>query len=351
MSVTSIEWTDRNWPWARGCSMARGSELGGCLNCYAARMAARFPWGRGFARNTENGPRWTGKVELQPQALDEPLRVKKPQRWFPSTFDPFHESLKDEEIDRAFAVMALAEQHTFQILTKRAARMQAYLSDSFTPTRIAHAAVARPEVGSSMNALASRVLWGGSEKGGFIPLGLTPWPLPNVWAGVSVENPDQLKRVDHLKDTPAALRFVSFEPLLDDLGELILDGIHWAIFGGESGPGARRCNVAWIRRGVRQCRRQGVAPFVKQLGANVIDRNDVGFEAETEVWAEGPDAGRPTNPSAWPTPHGGVEDNIDGTRDDYQGAPVRVHLKSSKGGDPSEWPSDLRVREFPKVPA
>lgn len=120
-------------------------------------------------------------------------------------------------------------------------------------------------------------------------------------------------------------------------------GISWTIVGGESGPGARPCDVAWIRSVVRQCREAGVPCFVKQVGAVVHDRNDAGFDAMSEVWADGPDAGQPTNPSAWPEP---IEVE-DAEYQSHQGAAVRVRLRDPKGGDPLEWPSDLRVREFP----
>jgi hypothetical protein len=122
--------------------------------------------------------------------------------------------------------------------------------------------------------------------------------------------------------------------------------VDWVIVGGESGPHARPCRVEWVRSVVEQCRAAGVSCFVKQMGAFVVDRNDAGFEAETETWADGPDAGKPTNPQAWPTPVDVVHD-LDGTIDGYQGAPVRVVLSDRKGGDMNEWPEDLRVREVP----
>src|SRR5690606_26980225 len=130
--------------------------------------------------------------------------------------------------------------------------------------------------------------------------------------------------------------------------EEALPGIDWVIVGGESGPGARPCDIEWILSIVQQCKRAAVPVFVKQLGAFVVDRDDVGFEADRSVWAEGPDAGQPTDPRAWPRPVD-VEFDIHGFREEYQGAPVRVHLRDRKGGDPSEWPEDLRVRQWPEV--
>jgi protein gp37 len=328
---TSIEWTDRTWNPVRGCT--RVSE--GCRNCYAERMASRgFSWAKGFAEATPGGPRWTGKVELIPSALAEPIRWRKPQRIFVNSMsDLFHESLPDGDIARIWGVMGeanvLDRGHTFQILTKRPARMLDYITKQ-------------------------QAAWKRLRLEG---------PLPNVWLGVSVEDQATAdERIPLLLQTPAAVRFVSYEPALApvDLRAWTLAehgrraigagaGLSWVIVGGESGPGARRFSVSWARSVARVCHAAGISVFVKQLGANVIDRNDAGFEAENETWAEGPDADKPTNPSAWPTPDGGVEDNIDGFRDDYQGAPVRVRLRDRKGGDMAEWPSDLKIREFPKV--
>ena len=127
-------------------------------------------------------------------------------------------------------------------------------------------------------------------------------------------------------------------------------GIGWAIVGGESGHGDRPCRVEWIRDIVRQCRDAGVPVFVKQLGSFIVDRNDRGFDATAETWADGPDEGKPTDPEAWPDMPD-LEEDLDGTRDGYQGAPVRVRLVDRKGGDMAEWPADLQVREFPVVKA
>jgi len=134
-------------------------------------------------------------------------------------------------------------------------------------------------------------------------------------------------RVDILREPPAAVRFLSIEPLLENMGELDLTGIDLIIFGGESGPDARPCDLAWIRDGVRQCKAAGVSAFVKQAGANVIDRND--------HFGGGP--------GDWP------DDTDHGPSERFQGATVRVYLRDSHGGDWSEWPEDLRVREMPRV--
>jgi protein gp37 len=132
------------------------------------------------------------------------------------------------------------------------------------------------------------------------------WPLPNVWLGVSVEDRASLPRLDTLRETPAALRFVSIEPLLEDLGRIRLGGIDWVIVGGESGPGARPFDLAWARSTVQQCRAGGVPVFVKQLGAKPYDGDSLGHER------------------------------------------YDLLLRDRKGADPAEWPEDLRVREFPR---
>lgn len=330
---SSIEWTDATWNPVRGCSMAKGSETGGCLNCYAAREAIRH-LGRndpfhGFARMTDSGPRWTGKVELVEKHLDDPLHWRKPRRVFVNSMsDLFHESLPDEAIDRIFAVMALCPQHTFQVLTKRPERMRVWSGRSdgvMDAMRAAH--------GNDVAAIR--------------------WPVPNVWLGVSVENQKTADaRIPLLLQTPAAIRFVSYEPALEavDLshhgcgalpiyreaatvtdrcmpsgvsvqrpgrrGWIRHDGCHvdWVIVGGESGPGARPFNLRWAHRTIEQCAAAGVACFVKQLGAKA------GMPSCADFACTHPDCS-----VHW------------------------LYLRDRKGGDPSEWPAALRVRQFPRL--
>lgn len=259
MKYTKIEWTDRCWNPTRGCSMAKGSETGGCLNCYAARMAARnLPGHRSpstgdpFARLMPSGPRWTGKVELIESKLTEPLHWKKPQRVFVNSMsDLFHEALPDEAIDRVFAVMALCPHITFQVLTKRPKRMREWLS----------------RINAEYSIQTSMVP----------PVKIKCWPLPNVWLGVSVEDQATAEaRIPLLLQTPAAIRFVSYEPALGPVDwftfceqvqkRAILLDIDWLIAGGESGPGARPPHPEWFQQTRDQCQSAGVAFFFKQWG-------------------------------------------------------------------------------------
>ena len=279
--MSGIEWTDRTWNPVRGCS--RVSE--GCRNCYAEVIASRFgsvsgsPF-NGFARDGK----WTGRVELIEHRLRDPLSWRKPCRVFVNSMsDLFHEGLPDEAIDRVFAIMALAYQHTFQVLTKRPERMHEYLRGHAAGGRHIWRAAQQVEMPRGRNKPAPG------------------WPLPNVWLGVSVENQAAADRILVLLQTPAAVRFISAEPLLALVGlSAWLDSIDWVIVGGESGPNARGCHLGWIRSIVQQCKAADVPVFVKQLGA------------------------RPYS------------------------ATQHVTIRDRKGGTMSEWPEDLRVREFPR---
>ena len=261
---SKIEWTDATWNPVRGCS--RVSE--GCRNCYAERIAARFsklpaeyegtfrPPGifGGFSEMTKAGPRWTGKVELIKSKLDEPLHWREPRRIFVNSMsDLFHESLSDGAIDRVFAVMALCPKHTFQVLTKRSERMQKYM----------------------LSRQRSSTFWKSSCPFGYTfdfvsqldgkGYSLLPFPLPNLHLGVSCENQATKPRIEFLRQTPAAVRFLSLEPLLENIGVIDLTGIHQVIVGGESGPGARPMNPDWVRSIIQQCKAARVAVFVKQI--------------------------------------------------------------------------------------
>ncbi|WP_029066554.1 phage Gp37/Gp68 family protein [Labrenzia sp. DG1229] len=254
---TDIEWTDNTWNPVRGCS--RVSE--GCRNCYAEIMAARFSgpgqWGEGLAEIVRKPDgaidhRWTGKLIAAPEhVLLAPLKWKKPRLVFVnSTSDLFHENVPDDLIDRVFAVMALTPHITYQVLTKRPERMRTYLT---TPLRQHHIVNAQVQLPSPAP-----------------PRGIWPHlPLPNVWFGVSIE--DQVTadtRVRYLIDTPAAIRFVSVEPLLAsvDLSPWLVF-LNWVICGGESGPDARPLHPDWARQLRDQCAELEVPFFFKQWGA------------------------------------------------------------------------------------
>jgi len=354
---TSIEWAESTWNPMVGCS--RVSE--GCRNCYAERVAVRFMDGA-IVKRAQNGhgPRWTGKVVLLEHRLDQPLRWKRPRRIFVnSLIDLFHESVPDGWIDRVFAVMALAPQHTFIVLTKRAARMRAYLTRPGASLSVGNAIMARGSWKHQrpIRLVGARAIDDITREGERLDV---DWPLPNVWLLVSCENQQTAdERIPELLQTPAAVRGISAEPLLgpidlngmsrtpgaaadeitdedDALGPPLggAGGLDWVIVGGESGPGARPCGVAAVRDIVRQCRAAQVPCFVKQLGADVRDRNDAGFDGCDE--------------RSWPDmPDDRIEHDLSGYREEWQGAEVRVRLRDRKGGDPSEWPEDLRVREFP----
>lgn len=300
--MTNIEWTDETWNPTRGCSRVSP----GCVNCYAERVAVRFEWrnvaGEGGEKvapgpfhgfiTTKNGhPAWTGKVELIESKILEPLRWKKPRRIFVNSMsDLFHEAIPANDIAEVFRVMQRADWHTYQILTKRADRLAEIM----------------PRIVATFGL------------------------MPHVWLGVSVENQQYAdERIPLLLQTPAAVRFVSYEPALGPVDfskwlcgcgvpggafEGMCNGQHgldWVIVGGESGPGARAFDIAWARNTIEQCRRAGVACFVKQLGAFPCEEREYGT-------AKG-------------------------------SSPVPMKLKDRKGGDPSEWPDDLRVRQFPQT--
>ncbi len=270
---SSIEWTDATWPIVTGCSIASP----GCAYCYAMRLAGTrlkaHPSRAGLTAPSKAGPVWTGEVRFNEQWLTQPLRWKRPRSIFVAAHgDLFHEDVPARWIDKVFAVMALAPQHTFQILTKRAKRMRQYLA---------------PFDSRRADALGSFVL----ELGYRGPLEALQWPLPNVWLGVSAEDQRRYdERKDDLRETPAAVRFFSFEPLL---GPIVGDWFgDWAISGGENGP--RPTLRAWTRSIRDQCAAAGVAYFHKQNG-EWIDADEHFDELSKLAIFRGPD-GKPFKP-------------------------------------------------------
>jgi protein gp37 len=252
---SKIEWTDASWNPIRGCTKISP----GCKHCYAATFAERFrgvpghPFEQGF------------DLRIVVDKLSDPLAWKMPRKIFVNSMsDLFHEGVTDEYISRIAEVMIKANWHTYQVLTKRSERMRDLLN-----TKLRLAAQAQ-----------------------------------HIWWGVSVEDRKYgVPRIAHLQQAKVAVRFLSVEPLLEDLGDLDLTGIHWVIVGGESGHGARPFELAWARNLIRECQRQQVACFIKQLGR--------------QPWDNG----------------------------------KTLKLASRKGGNMVEWPADIRVREYPHVAA
>ena len=333
-AATAIEWTDASWTpiRARALEIQRdgsGKERLGwhcehvseaCRNCYAEAINRRLGTGFDFKPGTlrsGRGGRDRPELFLDDTMLTVPLRWRRPRRIFVcSMTDLFAAFVPDEWIDRIFAVMALCPQHTFQVLTKRAERMRNYLTANTGAWDTGHACGRVAEIVERMRT--------DNRPVGPLPHrepGERWWPLPNVWLGVSAERQKEAdERIPPLLATPAAVRFVSAEPLLGpiDFTRYLHDSdcrqfefgictchdprevrLDWIIVGGESGPNARPFDTAWAASIVEQCRAAGVACFVKQLGAHVI-----------------------------------------------QGSERRIK-RDRKGGDMSEWPHDLRIREFP----
>lgn len=233
MKKSKIEWTESTWNPVTGCSKISP----GCLNCYAERMALRLKaMGQ---HNYRNG----FKVTCHKETLELPLRWKKPQMIFVNSMsDLFHEKVPDDFILDIFSTMQCAKQHQYQILTKRAERL----------TQLS------PEL---------------------------PW-LKNIWMGVTVESAEYKYRIDYLRYTSAHIKFLSLEPLLNDIGELDLNEIDWVIVGGESGPGARPMKIEWVRSIREQCLAQNVPFFFKQWGG--VNKKKAGRVLDGKTWDKMP---------------------------------------------------------------
>jgi protein gp37 len=335
---TNIQWTDKVWNPTTGCTRVSPE----CKNCYAfALHDMRHAAHKAGKQVPAQYAKPFTELQMFDDRLGTPLSWRKPCRVFVNSMsDLFHEDVPDLFIQKVFGVMSLCGQHTFQVLTKRPERMARWFAENTLCQCQAELCVNGPGVETTPTG-KSRVRDTSAINGTRGPTvgDGNHWPLPNVWLGVSVGTRRRKDWIDVLRQVPAAVRFVSFEPLLEDLGPLDLAGIGWAIVGGESGPGSRPLRPEWVRRIVNQCRDAGVPAFVKQFGANIVDRNDAGFDG--------------CNLGGWPAceEYGGlirVEENINGFREEYQGADVRVRLPDKKGGNPDEWPADLRVREFPE---
>lgn len=288
MSDTKIEWATKVWNPVTGCTKVSP----GCAHCYIERTPPFRMNGRKFVKGT------TG-VTMHPERVVQPYGWKSPERIFVNSLsDLFHEEVTDNHLDRIFGTMMALRRHTFMVLTKRPERMRSYVSGLTLGRRIA--------------------LWGSAT------VSPQAWPLPNVWLGVSVENQHWADvRIPLLLQTPAAVRFLSCEPLLgpvdlcgvkftngaeanalrrDDVSPFPGSAIDWVIVGGESGPDARPMDIAWVRSIRDQCAAAGVALFVKQLGKRPL------------------------------------------------GLPPLRHVKKGDHANRAieTWPEDLRIREFPR---
>jgi protein gp37 len=308
---SKIEWTDATWPVVQGCDY----ESPGCSNCYAAPLLWRMMHHpnpkistplAGLVEARGDKRVWTGKIALREDRLSWPLTLREPHMIFvPSHGDLFHPDVPDWFIDRAVAVMMLTPEHTYQLLSKRSDRQRDYFRDL---QRCVESD--RPRFSERWGSAAFKV-----SNSPFADFAVddAAFPLPNLWIGVSAE--DQLRwdqRTAHLRDTPAAIRFVSAEPMLGWIeGGEALTWLNWVILGNESGNVARDGNVGAIRRLLGQCQAAGVAAFVKQLGRFPVDPENGIHEA----------------------PH------------------PSLTFHDKKGGDPGEWPPEFRVRQFPKVSA
>lgn len=331
--ATKIEWTDATWNPTTGCSR----EGPGCDHCYAERMTHRLAMmGQskyaGLTVLNKAGDRhFNGVLKTHNDALTIPMTWTKPRRVFVNSMsDLFHKSVPFGFIDKVFAVMALCKRHTFQILTKRPDRMAEYLNHS------------RDMLGFKTDERVLAEVHDYDHDDFVFQDSQFQWPLPNVWLGCSPVNQEKYDQyIPHILQVSAATPFLSLEPLLGPINlnldhEVLTDlmdanpdrdprnrgrypfpglrgdaitrrrhWLNWVIVGGESGPGARPCKVEWIRDIIKQCKAAAVPCFVKQLGSNPIDGS--GYS--------------------------------------------RLPLKDKKGGDMSEWPADLRVREMPAIAA
>ena len=322
MSKTNISWTDETANWIVGCTKISA----GCAKCYAATAAnsARLQQFPQYKNVVDHEGNWNGHVEFVPKVLDDLLKGKRKRRVFaPSMSDPFHPEVKDEWLDQFFAAVALTPHITYQVLTKRPERMLEYFS-SLDPTAKGGEGYSWPYSAMCENP---------------------KWPLPNLWLGVTVENQAAAhERIPLLLQAPVAVRFLSIEPMLEEMnihqyfgrfwqcpecgdsddfswlskpsqiycsacGDDSQDvpvkkgaqGISWVIIGGESGPNARPFYLEWAESLIEQCKSANVPVFMKQLGSNAF----------------------------------------------YKGQSYKT--KSRAGSDPSEWPEPLRVQEFPVV--
>lgn len=285
---TAIEWTTATWNPFVGCTIITP----GCTHCYAMRQAARIerighaPYYAGTTRIANGHPIWTGKVaRASDDQMRKPLTIRTPSRIFVNSMsDFFHEAALDAWRLEALAVMRATPRHSYQILTKRPEGIAPFL---------ARARATLP---------------------------------PNVWLGATVERADFVERIKILRQVRASIRFLSIEPLIGPMGVLDLAGIHWVIVGGESGPGARPMQLAWIAGVVEQCRKQGVALFFKQWGR----------PENNPLWAEAIRRGSP------PAPYLAKHDPVGKGGSKWRGREIKQYPKRSLSESTRSSPSDDR---------
>jgi protein gp37 len=391
---SSIEWTDRTWNPVRGCSVISP----GCVNCYAMKQAHRFTRRRqefafgdewvdgpyaGLTKQTTAGPQWTGVVRTIDEALLEPLSWRKPARVFVNSMsDLFHASVPDEFIDKVFAVMAARSVHAFQILTKRPVRMRDYMTD-----RLRHESV--------IEAWSRTIPQRANRRT------VEHWPLPNVWLGVSVEDQKHAdERIPQLLQTPAAVRFISAEPLLGplDVSRYVRNyrQIHLSMsvegaianrsFDGLT-DGNRPLSRAEAEAGLRELAARGVKVISAAGGECVGFSDQAGCPGHKQPRLDWVIVGGESGAGARPCAEEWIQRVVQQCQSasvpvfvkqlgavvvsEYRTAPAemmtdqekarrgfsapngevwawRAGLRDRKGGDPGEWPPVLRVREFPK---
>jgi protein gp37 len=353
---SAIEWTHHTFnPW-RGCSKVSP----GCAHCYAETMSKRNPatlgtWGDDGTRVVAAESYWRQPLKWDRQAALAYRSWQQAIAEARSEYDRVDAYVRPRVFCASLADVfedwpgQMRDAHGFHLWQRDSGQWTT--SDHYRDTRALTLADVRARlfrliVGTpnldwllltKRSENLSRMLPWGKDRppeprcrdcaddgpicpGNGLPCDRTA-PLPNVWLGVSVEDQRRKARIDVLRQIPAAVRFLSVEPLLEDIGTLDLSGIHWVIVGGESGPGARPCDLAWLRSVVAQCR-AGVPCFVKQLGARPVCNRAIVLE-------EG--------------------ESVDDIVPQHSFATGKAPLRDKKGGDPAEWPDDLRVREFPAV--
>jgi protein gp37 len=307
---TTIEWTEATWNPTTGCDRISP----GCDNCYALTLAKRLKAMGSAKYQLDGDPRTSGPgfgVTVHDRALAEPLGWRTPRRVFVNSMsDLGHARIPRSALARTWAVMALTARHQFQVLTKRPKRLATVLSDPSFARDVAHEATeiigqTPPHLGRWRLDLGGARLAGdsglgdewtvetsGSDGTGPDNLWRPPWPLPNVWVGTSIESDEYCWRAEQLRRTPAAVRFLSLEPLLGPLPSLDLTNIDWVIVGGESGPNHRPLNLDWVREIRERCSQHEVALFFKQVGG--LRPKSGGRLLDGRTWDELPAA--PTRP-------------------------------------------------------